>query len=51
MNGTQKVECPKCLGTGFAYTGKFMKPCKVCKDGKVDLEIEEAFVGEGMQYE
>lgn len=51
MNGKNETECPKCLGTQQVFTGKFMKACRMCTDGKVSEEIKEAFIEEMLPYE
>jgi len=50
MNG-EKTTCPKCLGTQQVFTGKYMKVCRLCKDGEVSNEMEEAFIEEQLPYE
>lgn len=47
-----KVECPKCVGLGEEFNGRFMKRCKLCGGDKiVDEEAAEAYLENIMEDE
>lgn len=48
----KKVTCPKCLGTGEIFNGRFVKKCELCKyTGFVSKEMEESYIDEQLPYE